>query len=124
MRLTATLGAAALALAFALPAAAASADATGDAAASAVTPSAAATSPAAASASASVAAGQTVKDKAGVTIGKVAEVKTDAASGKQIATIQMGAESFAVDTAALAVQGDAAVINATQAEIKSKMAAH
>jgi hypothetical protein len=123
MRLTATLGAAALALAFALPAAAASADASGDAAASAPS-SAAATSTTGASASASVAAGQTVKDKAGVTIGKVADVKTDAASGKQIATIQMGAESFAVDTAALAVQGDAAVINATQAEIKSKMAAH
>jgi hypothetical protein len=123
MRLTATLGAAALAFAFALPAAAASADASGDAAASAPS-SAAATSTTGASASASVAAGQTVKDKAGVTIGKVADVKTDAASGKQIATIQMGAESFAVDTAALAVQGDAAVINATQAEIKSKMAAH
>jgi hypothetical protein len=74
----------------------------------------------AASASAPVTTGLPVKDKNGTTIGSVADVKTDP-SGKKVATIKMGADSFAVDTSALAVDNGAAVINATQAEIKNMM---
>jgi len=73
-----------------------------------------------ASASATVTAGLPVKDKAGVAIGQIADVKTDA-SGKRIATIHMGADSFAVDTAALAVDNGTATINATQAQIKAML---
>ena len=118
MRTLATLGAAAFAVAFATSASAQMSD-------SAAPPSAAASSSAAspsasASGGASVAAGQVVKDKTGAPIGKVTEVKPDAA-GKQVATIQMGADVFAVDTAALAVDNGAATINATQAEIKGMM---
>lgn len=69
---------------------------------------------------ATVAAGLPVKDKNGVTIGSVTDVKTDT-SGKKVATIQMGADSFAVDASALAVDKGAAVINSTQAEIKSML---
>jgi hypothetical protein len=72
---------------------------------------------------AAVTAGLPVKDKNGATIGSVADVKTDT-SGKKVATIKMGAESFAVDTSALAVDNGAAVINATQAEIKQMMPKH
>jgi hypothetical protein len=68
-----------------------------------------------------VTAGQTVKDKTGATIGKVTDVKPDAATGKNVATIQMGADTFAVDTSSLAVDNGSAVINATQAEIKGMM---
>jgi len=58
-----------------------------------------------------------VKDNTGATIGQITQVKPDA-SGKQTATIKMGAESFAVDTSALVVQNGAAVINSTQAELE------
>lgn len=73
-----------------------------------------------AAAGATVTAGLTVKDKTGLAIGQVTQVKADA-SGKQVATIKMGADSFAVDTAALAVDNGAATINATQAEIKAML---
>lgn len=125
MRLTITFGAAALALAFALPAAAQS-TATDPAAAPPSPPSSASTAPGAAassstsSSSAAVTVGQPVKDNTGATIGKVASVKPDA-SGKTLATIQMGADTFAVDTSALAVDNGAAVINASQEEIKGMM---
>lgn len=82
---------------------------------------AAASAPAAeASAASSLSAGLAVKDKTGATIGQVADVKADA-SGKTMATIKMGADTFAVDAASLAVDDGAAVINATQAEIKDMM---
>lgn len=74
-------------------------------------------------ATAAVTAGLPVKDKTGATIGSVADVKTDA-SGKQVATIQMGADKFAVDTSAIAVENGAAVINASQSEIKSMLPKH
>jgi hypothetical protein len=61
-----------------------------------------------------------VKDKAGARIGMVSDVKPDA-TGKQVATIKMGADTFAVDTSALAVDNGAATINATQAELKSML---
>lgn len=73
----------------------------------------------AAGANASVTAGMTVKDKTGASIGQVADVKAD--GGKTMATIKMGADTFAVDSANLAVDGGAATINATQAEIKQML---
>ena len=73
-----------------------------------------------ATAAAPVTAGQPVKDSTGAVIGEVAEVKPDA-SGKSMATIKMGADSFAVDVANLAVRDGATLINATQAEIKAMM---
>lgn len=143
MRNFLTFGAAALALSIALPAAAQTAGATTspatDAAAAPPASEPAASDPmappstdttagatvgastgAATNTSASVAVGHTVKDKTGATIGQVTELKPDA-SGKQMATIKMGADTFAVDTASLAVDGQAATINATQAEIKGMM---
>jgi len=70
--------------------------------------------------SATITAGLPVKDKNGASIGSVASVKADA-NGKQTATIKMGADSFAVDTAALALDNGTATINATQAEIRAMM---
>jgi len=119
-------GAAVLALSIAAPALAQTAPDTGTqttppatapadpAAAGTATPGA--TTPAAAP----VAAGQPVKDSTGAVIGEVAEVKPDA-SGKSMATIKMGTDSFAVDVANLAVRDGATLINATQAEIKAMM---
>src|SRR5262249_7250540 len=72
------------------------------------------------SAAAPLTAGLPVKDKNGATIGSVADVKTDA-SGKKVATIKMGADSFAVDASALAVDNGSAMINATQDEIKKML---
>lgn len=134
MRTITTFGAAALALAIALPAAAQTTGATPPASDAAAAPPATTEPPAtdssapapgadtgaATSASATVAVGQPVKDKTGATIGQVTEVKPDP-SGKQVATIKMGADTFAVDTSSLAVDKGAATINATQAEIKGMM---
>lgn len=69
---------------------------------------------------ATVKAGLQVKDKTGANIGQVTDVKADA-SGKQVATIKMGADTFAVDTSALAVDNSGATINATQAELKAML---
>ncbi len=75
---------------------------------------------AAATADATVAAdlspGMPVKDKTGAVIGTVAEVKPSA-DGKRTATIQMGADVFAVDAASLAVDAGAANLNATHSEL-------
>lgn len=92
----------------------AQADAKAGAAAEADAPSAAS-----AGANASVTVGMTVKDKTGASIGQVADVKTDA--GKTMATIKMGAETFAVDATNLGVADGSATINATQAEIQSML---
>lgn len=70
--------------------------------------------------SATITAGLPVKDKTGASIGAVSNVKTDA-NGKQVATIRMGADTFAVDTSALALDNGAATINATQDEIRAMM---
>ena len=67
-----------------------------------------------------VASGMAVKDNTGATIGQISEVKTGA-DGKKTATIKMGADTFAVDTASLAISGGAATVNATQAEIKKML---
>jgi hypothetical protein len=119
MRSIHILGAAALAFVIAGSASAQTAGSS-----SATTPSAAgpasAGAGATAGATAKVAVGQTVKDNTGSAIGQVTQVKPDA-SGREVATIKMGADSFAVDTSALAVENGAAVVNASQAEIKSMM---
>jgi hypothetical protein len=130
MRLILKFAAAAAALAFAAPAlaqttapaapTAPSAASPAAGAASTATPGAAAATGTATNASATVAAGQPVKDSTGAVIGQVAEVKPDP-SGKQLATIKMGEDTFAVDTANLAVRDGATLINATQAEIKAMM---
>jgi hypothetical protein len=62
----------------------------------------------------------TVKDSSGAEIGKVTDVKTGA-DGKKTATIKMGADTFAVDTASLAVSGDAATVNASKDEIQKML---
>jgi hypothetical protein len=64
-----------------------------------------------------IASGMSVKDKTGATIGQVTDVKADA-TGQQLATVKMGADTFTVETSKLAVQDGAATINATQAELK------
>lgn len=79
-----------------------------------------AASAAAAGADASVTTGMTVKDNTGAAIGQVADVKTEA-SGKQTATIRMGADSFSVDTSRLAVQDGEATVNATAAQIRQML---
>jgi hypothetical protein len=126
MRVLGALGTAALALSIALPAAAQSmppappTSAPASPPADTAAPAPDAQSPAAgadASAAAPVTVGLPVKDNTGATIGKVTQVKPDA-SGKQTAVIAMGADTFAVDTAALAVQNGSAVINASQADIQ------
>lgn len=80
------------------------------------------TAPSASAAGADVAVktGMSVKDNTGATIGQISEVKTGA-DGKTTATIRMGADTFAVDTASLAVSGEAATVNATQADIKKML---
>ena len=126
-----TFGAAALALSIALPAAAQTAGSTTEKAPAAppaasapadtAAPPATASTGAAADTSAATAAlavGLTVKDNTGAAIGQITQLKPDA-SGKQVATIKMGADTFAVDGANLAVQDGAAVVNATQAELQS-----
>ena len=133
MRSILNFGAAALALSIALPAAAQTAqgsaatktpaappETTAPGTATATPPAAAGTGSAAdASAAAStLAVGLSVKDNTGATIGQITQLKPDA-SGKQVATIKMGAETFAVDGANLAVQDGAAVVNASQAELES-----
>lgn len=70
-----------------------------------------------ASANAPITSGLPVKDKTGVVIGQITQVKPDAV-GKLSATIKMGADSFAVDASALVVQDGAAVINSSQAELQ------
>lgn len=70
---------------------------------------------------AALAVGLAVKDNTGASIGTITSLKPEA-SGKQTATIKMGADTFAVDSASLVVQGDAAVVNASQAELKAMLA--
>lgn len=69
---------------------------------------------------ATLAVGATVKDNTGASIGTVTDVKPDAA-GKQVATIKMGADTFAVETDKLAIADGSATINATQAELKAML---
>lgn len=109
-------------LAGALPAAAAPADAPANQA-PAQAPAAAATgsaAPTASTAAATVTVGLPVKDKTGAVIGEIAEVKPSADG--QTATVKMGEQRFSVSTQSFAVQGGAAVLNATKAELQSMIA--
>jgi hypothetical protein len=56
-----------------------------------------------------------VKDNTGALIGEVTDLKGG------VATIKMGSDTFTVDSSKLAVQGGAATINATQAELKKML---
>jgi|SwirhisoilCB1_FD_contig_81_495500_length_491_multi_6_in_0_out_0_1 hypothetical protein len=68
-----------------------------------------------AGASTEVMSGMSVKDSTGAVIGEVSAVKNG------VATIKMGSDTFTVDTNKLGVQGGAATINATQADIKKML---
>lgn len=136
MRFTTLLGVAAVTLSIPAMAAAQATSSGGysssQPSSSSTSPSGSATSPSSSSSTApssatsgattgaAVTAGLPVKDKTGMQIGQVTDVKADA-SGKQVATIKMGADTFAVDTSALAVDKGAATINATQAELKAML---
>lgn len=87
---------------------------------SASTSTGAAASASAAGADVSVKTGMSVKDNTGATIGQISDVKAGA-DGKTTATIKMGADSFAVDVASLAVADGAATVNATHADIKKML---
>lgn len=71
---------------------------------------------------AALAVGLPVKDNTGAVVGEITQLKPEA-GGKQTATIKMGAETFAVDIASLAVASDGATINASQAELKTMIKA-
>lgn len=71
---------------------------------------------------AALAVGLPVKDNTGAVVGEITQLKPEA-GGKQTATIKMGAETFAVDTASLAVASDGATINASQAELNAMIKA-
>jgi hypothetical protein len=125
MRITLALTASALTLAAALPALAqgdpaqapASSEPAGAASAPAAGQSASTTAPAATT----LTLGQPVKDKTGAVIGEIADLKPDGAGG-QIATVKMGEKSFAIGAQSFVVQDGAALINATQAELKAMIA--
>jgi hypothetical protein len=116
MRLTMTFLVAAAALATGLPALAQSAQST-QSAPSAQSPS---TSSSASATAPSLSVGQPVKDKTGMVIGQISDLKTGA--GGQTATVKMGDQAFAVGAQSFVVQNGAAVINATQAELKAMIA--
>jgi hypothetical protein len=68
-----------------------------------------------AGASTALTSGMSVKDNTGALIGEVRSVKGG------VATIAMGPDTFTVDSNKLAVQGGAATINASQAELKKML---
>jgi hypothetical protein len=70
---------------------------------------------ASASAAGGVMSGMSVKDNTGALIGEVKSVKDG------VATIQMGSDTFTVDSNKLGVANGAATINATQAELKKML---
>lgn len=118
MRILITTAAAAVALAVAAaPAFAQSAGAaTGQAAAASTEAPAAATAPT----SGALAVGLPVKDKTGAVIGEITELKP-ASSGQQ-ATVKMGDQSFSIGAQSFVVMNGAAVINATQDQLKQMIA--
>jgi hypothetical protein len=88
------------------------------------TPPSSSAAPAASGAAANTAAsaggglmtGMSVKDNTGAIIGEVKALKDG------VATIQMGSDSFTVDSSKLGVSSGAATINATQAQLKQMIA--
>jgi hypothetical protein len=67
-----------------------------------------------------LATGMTVKDNTGASIGQIAKLAADS-SGKTMATIKMGADTFQAPAEVLAVQDGAATINLTKAEIDAQL---
>jgi hypothetical protein len=65
--------------------------------------------------------GLTVKDRTGAAIGQIADISTDPKTGQQLATIQMGSESFRLPTDRLGVFNGAANVNLTQADIEAQL---
>jgi hypothetical protein len=65
--------------------------------------------------------GLTVKDRNGAAIGQIADISTDAKTGQQLATIQMGSEAFRLPVDKLGVFGGAANVNLTQADIEAQL---
>lgn len=122
MRHLITSAIAAAALAAALPAFAQSASSAAPTDSQSAAPAASASGSPAASTSAAttLSVGLPVKDKTGVVIGEIAELKPDASG--QTATVKMGDQSFSVSASSFAVQGGAAHINATKAELQSMIA--
>lgn len=130
MRFTMTLAVAAAALATALPALAGPYDTSGKSDQSAQSAPAEQSAPSAESRSSAastmapsattLAVGQTVKDKTGAVIGEISELKPGPSG--QAATVKMGDQSFVIGADSLVVQDGAAVINATQAELREMIA--
>lgn len=113
MRFTMTIALAGAALATALPAFAQSTQSAPSAQSPATSASASATAT-------TLSVGLPVKDKTGVVIGQISDLKSGA--GGQTATVKMGEQSFAIGAQSFVVQNGAAVINATQAELKAMIA--
>ena len=65
--------------------------------------------------------GLTVKDRNGAAIGQIADISTDAKTGQQLATIQMGSEAFRLPVDRLGVFIGAANVNLTQADIEAQL---
>ena len=107
-------------LALAVPALAAQAPTPSTAAAQSGAPATGAATAAAAGVDASATVGMSVSDSTGATIGQITAISPDS-TGKNMATIKMGAQSFSVDASALAVQGGTAKINATKAQIEQQL---
>ena len=70
-----------------------------------------------AGASTTLTSGMSVKDNTGALIGEIKSLKGG------VATIQMGSDTFSVDSSKLGVANGAATINATQAELKKMLPA-
>lgn len=110
--------AAALALAVAAPALAqttAAPPATGAPSATTAGPA-----PGAAPATGALTVGLPVKDKTGAVIGQITDLKPG--PGGEQATVKMGEQSFAIGAQSFVVQNGAAVINATEAQLKAMIA--
>jgi hypothetical protein len=73
------------------------------------------------SSNAQLATGLTVKDRTGVAIGQITDISTDPKSGQQLATIQMGQDSFRLPADKLGVFNGAANVNLTQADIEAQL---
>jgi hypothetical protein len=75
---------------------------------------------AAAPTAASATVGMSVRDNTGATIGQITALDPGS-TGKTMATVKMGSQTFAVDASALAVQNGAATINETRADIEKQL---
>jgi len=116
VRLKLISAAAVLSLAAGAPALAQSAAPSAPAAGSPASTQAPAETPAAGALS----VGLPVKDKTGAVIGQITDLKPGA--GGQQATVKMGDQSFAIGAQSFVVMNGAAVINATQAQLKAMIA--